>query len=68
MDLAFPTEKEGFSLLASIRNSSHLKDTPVIIASKSDNVEYRNAALKLLANDYIQKLISPHALKVPYAA
>ena len=63
MDLAFPTEKEGFSLLASIRNSSHLKDTPVIITSKSDNVEYRNAALKLLANDYIQKPYKPSRLE-----
>lgn len=63
MDLAFPTVEEGFSLLASIRSSSHLKDMPVIITSKSDNVEYRNAALKLLVNDYIQKPYKPFRLE-----
>ncbi len=63
MDLAFPVEKEGFSVLNSIRNSSVLKDTPVIIIAKSDNVEYRDAAVKLLVNDYIQKPYKPVRLE-----
>jgi DNA-binding response OmpR family regulator len=63
MDIAFPVEKEGFSMLSSIRNSPSLKNTPVIIITRSDSVEYRDTALKYSVNDYIAKPYKPSRLE-----
>ncbi len=63
MDIAFPVEKEGFSMLSSIRNSSGIKDVPVIIVTRSDRPEYRDIALKFNVCDYIGKPFKPNRLE-----
>lgn len=55
MDIAFPVEKEGLEVLSAIRNNSRTANTPVIIATKSDNPGHRHAALKFKVSDYILK-------------
>ena len=55
MDLAFPSEQEGFEILKSIRSSEHAVNVPVIIVTRSDQLEYKTAALQYAVNDYIVK-------------
>ncbi|HOM03742.1 MAG TPA: response regulator [Acetivibrio sp.] len=63
MDIAFPVEKEGLEVLSAIRNNSKTANTPIIIATKSDNAGYRHAALKFKASDYILKPYSTKRLE-----
>lgn len=63
MDIAFPVEKEGFSMLAALRNTPLLMNTPVIIITRSDSVENRDKALKYGVNDYIGKPYKPSRLE-----
>lgn len=55
MDLAFPSEEEGFEILGSIRGSEYTSNVPVIVVTRSDLLEYKTAALKYSVNDYIIK-------------
>lgn len=59
LDLAFPTENDGFETLKAIR-ASEKKDVPVIVIAHSDNHELKVEALKYFANDYI---IKPYQVK-----
>ena len=59
LDLAFPTEKDGFEALEKIRSSENGK-VPVIIATRVDKPEYKEDALKYSVNDYILK---PYPIK-----
>ncbi|MCX8129551.1 MAG: response regulator [Clostridia bacterium] len=53
MDLAFPDEAQGFEILGLLRKSC--KDIPVIIATRSEKLEYRDQAAKIGVYDYIIK-------------
>lgn len=55
MDIAFPVEKEGFEILSAIRKNSNTYNTPIIIVTKSDNVDYRHGALKFKVSDFVVK-------------
>lgn len=59
LDLAFPTENDGFDALKTIRESEN-RDVPVIVITHSDNHEMKVEALKYFANDYI---IKPYQVK-----
>ncbi|MCX7921020.1 MAG: response regulator [Clostridia bacterium] len=54
MDISFPYEEEGLRILASLRKANGV-NVPIIITTKSFKLEYKNAALKYAANDYIVK-------------
>lgn len=55
IDLALPTEKEGFKVLSSIRANPGTFRTPVIIATRLETPEYKSNALKFSVSDYIVK-------------
>lgn len=55
MDLAFPSEQEGFEILKLIRSNEYAASVPVIIVTRSDQLEYKTAALQYSVNDYIIK-------------
>ncbi|OPZ94659.1 MAG: response regulator PleD [Firmicutes bacterium ADurb.Bin419] len=55
IDISFPSEKEGFEVISSLRKNVATSNTPIIIATKSDNLEYRNDALKFYVSDFIIK-------------
>jgi len=59
LDLAFPTENDGFDALKSIRSSEN-RDVPVIVITHSDNHEFKVEALKYFTSDYI---IKPYQVK-----
>ncbi|MEN6313437.1 MAG: response regulator [Clostridiaceae bacterium] len=59
LDLAFPTENDGFDALKTIRASEN-RDVPVIVITHSDNHELKVEALKYFTNDYI---IKPYQVK-----
>ncbi|MCX7745290.1 MAG: response regulator [Clostridia bacterium] len=63
MDIAFPVEKEGFEIISSFRNNTVISKTPIIVTTKRDTLEYRNAALKLSVNDYIIKPYTANRLE-----
>ncbi len=63
IDISFPSEKEGFEVISSLRKNIPTSNTPIIITTKSDNLEYRNYALKLCVNDYIIKPYQPKRLE-----
>ena len=54
LDLAFPTESDGFNALKRIRSSGN-GTVPVIVATRSDKYELKAEALKYSVNDYIMK-------------
>lgn len=54
LDLAFPTESDGFAALEKIR-SSEIGDVPVIVVTRSDKHELKLQALSYSVNDYIVK-------------
>ncbi len=55
MDLAFPSETEGFEILRAVRSSEFSANVPVIVVTRSDQLEYKTAALQYSVNDYIIK-------------
>ncbi len=55
MDLAFPSEQEGFDILKSIRSSLYTVNVPLIVVTRSDQLEYKTTALQYAVNDYIIK-------------
>lgn len=55
IDIAFPTDKDGFEVISSLRKNKTTSNTPIIIMSKSDNIEYRSRALKFSVSDFIIK-------------
>lgn len=55
MDLAFPSETDGFEILRMIRNNKTAMNIPVIVVTRSDNLEYKTEALQYSVNDYIIK-------------
>lgn len=55
MDLAFPSEQEGFEILKSVRSNEYAADVPVIVVTRSDRLEHKTAALQYAVNDYIIK-------------
>ncbi|RCX14314.1 response regulator receiver domain-containing protein [Anaerobacterium chartisolvens] len=52
MDIAFPSEDQGFELLASIKAGIG-KNVPTVIISKVEKLQYRNLAAKHGASDFI---------------
>lgn len=54
MDLAFPTEGDGFAALGSIKASGG-GNVPIIVMSQTDKPELKQEALKYSVNDYIVK-------------
>ncbi len=59
MDLAFPTENDGFAALSSLRASPG-KSVPIIIVTQADRSDLKSAALRYGVNDYILK---PYQIK-----
>lgn len=59
LDLAFPTENDGFEALKIIR-SFESNEVPVIIVTRSDKHELKAEALKYSVDDYI---IKPYQVK-----
>jgi len=59
LDLAFPTENDGFEALKIIRSSEN-DDVPVIIVARNDKHELKSEALKYSVSDYI---IKPYQVK-----
>lgn len=55
IDIAFPSEKEGFEVVASLRQNVFTVNTPIIIITKFDNIDYKSRALKFNVNDFIIK-------------
>lgn len=55
MDLAFPSEEEGFEILKIIRHSKYSLNVPVVVVTRSDQLEHKTTALKYAVNDYIIK-------------
>lgn len=55
MDIAFPSEKEGFEILTFLRKSPKTAAVPVIITTKSDNADLRRSALKFNVSDFVLK-------------
>lgn len=55
IDITFPSEKEGFEVISSLRKNSTTANTPIIIITKSDNIEYKSHALKFNVSDFILK-------------
>jgi len=55
VDISFPTEKEGFRVISLLKENTSTANTPIIILTKSDNVEYKSHALKFNVNDFITK-------------
>lgn len=63
MDLAFPTDKDGFEILEELKRNTFFKDVPVIVITKSDSPEHKKQACKLSVKDYILKPYSPKRLE-----
>ncbi|NLD48509.1 MAG: response regulator [Clostridiaceae bacterium] len=63
MDIAFPSESDGFKVLSSIRDNTQTTGTPVVITTKSDNPEHQRAALKYNVGDFIIKPYQPKRLE-----
>ncbi len=59
MDLAFPSESDGFEALSRIRSSEN-KNVPIIVLTRSDRYELKKEAQKYFVNDYI---IKPYQVK-----
>ena len=55
IDIAFPSEKEGFEIISSLRKNTATSNVPIIIMTKSDNIEYKSRALKFNVSDFIIK-------------
>lgn len=55
IDIAFPSEKEGFEVISSLRKNTATSNVPIIIITKSDNIEYRSRALKFNVSDFVIK-------------
>lgn len=63
MDLAFPAEKDGLTVLTELRESELFKDVPVVVISKLNTPELKKQALKLSVDDYILKPYPPQRLE-----
>lgn len=63
MDIAFPTEKDGFKVLSMLRENQQTSSTPVIITTKSDNPHYQRTALKYNVGDFIIKPYQPKRIE-----
>ena len=55
MDISFPFETDGFNVLNDLRRNPDIKNTPIIIITKSNNSDYKKTALQYAVNDYIIK-------------
>nr|WP_026073811.1 response regulator [Acetivibrio cellulolyticus] len=55
IDISFPSESEGFEVISSLRKNAVTSNTPIIIITKSDNIEYKKYALKFNVSDFIIK-------------
>lgn len=55
MDLAFPSETDGFDILRKIRENESSSTVPVIVVTRTDKLEYKTEALQYSVNDYIIK-------------
>lgn len=51
---------DGFGLLEAIRRNPEIADTPVIVVTVGTDVETRDRAFALGANDFVTKPIAPH--------
>lgn len=63
MEIDFPTEKESFTLISSIRSSPETKFIPIIVITKPNNPQIKNAAHKYSVNDYMEKPVKPSRLQ-----
>ncbi|HHX18028.1 MAG TPA: response regulator, partial [Clostridium sp.] len=55
IDIEFPVAEEGFKILSSLKAKPATSNTPVIVATKADNRNYRKTALDFNVRDYIIK-------------
>ncbi|TYQ16169.1 UNVERIFIED_CONTAM: Response regulator containing a CheY-like receiver domain and a GGDEF domain [Acetivibrio alkalicellulosi] len=60
LDLALPTQKEGFEVLSTLRKKPETSSVPAIILTKWDDSNYKRTALKFNVQDYI---IKPYTTK-----
>lgn len=63
IDISFPTEREGFEVISSLRKNPSTANTPIIIVTKSDNIHYKDHALKFNVSDFIIKPYQPKRLE-----
>jgi len=63
IDISFPSEREGFEVISSLRKNSSTANTPIIIVTKSDNIQYKDHALKFNVSDFIIKPYPPKRLE-----
>ncbi|GEM_PF-239510 len=63
LEIAFPAEKEGFSLISAIRSNPKTKAIPIIVTAKPNNPHIKNITHKLSVNDYIEKPVKPARLQ-----
>jgi two-component system chemotaxis response regulator CheY len=63
IEIDFPTEKDSFSLISTIRSSPETKSIPIIVITKPNNPQIKNVTQKYSVNDYIEKPVSPARLK-----
>lgn len=55
IDISFPSEIDGFDILSSLRRNSATANTPIIIITKSDNMQYKDHVHKFNVSDFIIK-------------
>lgn len=63
IDISFPSERVGFELISSLRKNPSTANTPIIIVTKSDNMQYKSHALKFNVSDFIIKPYQPKRLE-----
>jgi len=63
IDINFPMEKDGFSIISQIRSFPETRNTPIIIITRSTSSDIKNIALKYSVNDFIQKPFKPSRLE-----
>jgi len=63
IDISFPSEREGFEIISSLRRYPSTANTPIIIITKSDNIQYKDHVLKFNISDFIIKPYQPKRLE-----
>jgi DNA-binding NarL/FixJ family response regulator len=63
IEIDFPTEKDSFSLISTIRSGPDTKSIPIIVITKPNSPQIKNITQKYSVNDYIEKPVSPARLK-----
>ncbi|HEY9062144.1 MAG TPA: response regulator [Pseudobacteroides sp.] len=63
IEIDYPMEKESFSLISSIRSSPETKSLPIIVITKPNNPQIKNAVHKYSVSDYMEKPVNPSRLQ-----